>query len=288
MAEPVIVFLGNTSQPLFKQLKDEDGKPLNIGTSTVKFNMREAQSGTLKISGGAAVVDDSTKGLVHYNWTSSNVDTAGEYSAWWQIKDASNKIKDFPEFPVIIASHLPGFRTRVGAIYRAARSIIPITWDALESSDKYGDSLLQERIEAVKLNLFASPVAVEDEIDYDVRVIEFAAKLVAIQVIPAGVDYWGAQFQSVVAQGTQESVSYPDRIAALWKIYERLQIQVAQDRSVIDELLDNPSLGRSITDVPETSGGTDVGFVTPVPSDHFPDYHFPHRFGRNWDTRRIF
>ncbi len=277
MAEPFTVYIGNTSQPLYGQLKDIAGKPLNIGTSTVKFNMRYAESADLKVSGGAAVIDDATKGLVHYNWTSGNVDTAGEYVGWWQLKDTSNKVKDFPEFQIVIDEHAPGIRVKVGAIYRASRGIIPITWDALEHSDKYGDSLLQERIEAVKLSLFGTSVPVEDEATYDIRVLEFAAKLVAIQVIPAGVDYWGAQYQSFVAQGTQETASYPDRIAALWKVYERLLIQIAQDRPVVDEILDNPTVSRAVTDVPGVSGGIEEGFLTPVPSDNFVPFHFRKR-----------
>lgn len=287
MADPIIVYLGNTSQALRDQLKI-DGKPLNIGTSTVKFNMRHADSESLKVSAAAAVIDDAAKGLVHYNWSTADVNTAGEYFAWWQIKDSSNKLKDFPEFPIIVAQHVPGTRTRTGAIYRAAKSIIPITWGALEDSPKYGDALLQERIEAVKLSLFGTSVAVDDEEDYDIRIIDFAAKLAAIQVIPAGVDYWGSQHISFVAQGTQETASYPDRIAMLWKVYERLQIQIAQDRPIIDEILDTPTVSRAVTDVPEVSGGIDEGFLTPVPSDHFHDYHFHRRHSRNWDTRRLF
>jgi hypothetical protein len=274
--DTVFIYTGSDAQPLQDQIK-VGGRPFDLSAATsVTFNLRHSTNSDLKIAEASAVVTDDVAGKVSYNWQDSDIDEPGEYFGWWHVNFAGGDL-DTSEFPVIVGQHSPGRRSHNGAIYRASRSILPITWDALERTDKYGDALLQERVEAVKLNLFGEAISVDDESTYDIRIVEFAAKLVAIQVIPAGVDYWGSQQQSFVAQGTQETASYPDRIAALWKIYERLQIQIAQDRPIIDEILDVSTLGRAITDVPDVSGGIEEGFLTPVPSDNFGPYHFRHR-----------
>ena len=271
--DTVVIYIGSDAQALQDQIK-VGGRPFDIsGATSISFFMRHATSDVLKVDDETAVAVTPTLGKVSYDWQDADLDEQGEYFGWWHVEFGTGNL-DTSEFPIIVTEHAPGYRKHNGAIYRSARSILPITWDALEQTPKYGDALLQERIEVVKLSLFGIPIAVDDESDYDIRIIEFAAKLVAIQVIPAGVDYWGAQHTSFIAQGTQESATYPDRIAALWKIYERLQIQIAQDRPVVDEILDNPTLGRAITDVPDVSGGTEEGFLTYVPSDNFPDYHF--------------
>lgn len=274
MADDIVeIYSGSDAQPLQDQIK-VGGRPFDLGpATTVKFQMRQAQSDDLKVDATATVENEDT-GQVSYDWIDTDLDTPGEYFGWWKLTLIDGDLTT-SEFPVIILEHSPGYRTRHGAIYRSARGIIPITWDALEKSSNYGDSLLQERIETVKLTVFGAQVAVDDEASYDIRIIEFIAKLVAIQVIPAGVDYWLSQHETFTATGVQETASYPDRVKALWEIYAKLQAQIVEDREIIDELLDVTTNTRPLIGVPEASAGAEEGFKTPLPVKYFPDYAFP-------------
>lgn len=48
----------------------------------------------------------------------------------------------------------------------------------------------------------------------------------ALNVIPAGADYWTSKLITVTATGTNESKTYPDRIATLWMVQARLLKQI--------------------------------------------------------------
>jgi len=119
-----------------------------------------------------------------------------------------------------------------GPIMLAARAQIPATWDALARSSTYGPELLQRTTDVIKFRVFTTTAANADESSfYDPIELDYAGKLVAIQVIPAGADYWSDQLQSETTSGTNESISYPDRIASLWRIHARLLTETEQYRS---------------------------------------------------------
>jgi hypothetical protein len=278
----VVIFKGSDEQPLNDQIIYRN-RPLSLATATVKFRMRPADSDDLKVD-ESANVDDSEKGLVSYEWTDADLDTAGEFFGWWHVELTGGGDFDTPEFFIVVTEHAPGQRTRTGDVARIARSIIPITWDKLEDSQVYGDRLLQDTIEAVKKSLLVATVLPEDEKDLDIRVVRFLAKLSVLQVIPAGVDYWMNQHQSISTTGTQESVSYPNRIDALWKIHERLLIEVTNEQGEIEAILGTTTNLVPRIGVPGVSPGTQEGFKTPLPSgDNFIDYAFPQpRNGWPW------
>lgn len=109
-----------------------------------------------------------------------------------------------------------------GAIAERARSNLPTTWDRIDANDSSG-TMLQTTIENIKYQLFGTVVDPSLEAStYTKLVIDYVGKLVAIAVIPAAVDYWLAQPTSITATGTEETETYPDRIAALWKLQEEL------------------------------------------------------------------
>lgn len=105
----------------------------------------------------------------------------------------------------------------------SARGYLPQTWDALANSSFYGESLLDSKQKFVKFVLFGTVVSTnsEDTI-YNPLIIEYAAKALAITVIPAGADYYSNKLISITATGTNESKTWPDRIASLWLINARL------------------------------------------------------------------
>lgn len=281
MSETIVIYETAIGQPLSDQIV--------IGTrafdipagSTVTFKMRHYNSEVLKINAEADIVDNAT-GKVKYDWQTLDIDTPGQYMGWWVI-DASGSTIETDEFPIIVATHAPGLQTRTGAIYQAAKSFLPITWERLEGSDHYGDKQLQNKVEIAKLSLLGVEIPVEDEGNLDIRVAAYIAKIAVISVIPAGKDYWAAMAVSKTATGTDESVSYPDRIAMLEQLHEQLVEEIADDRDDIAELIDLPNVRRS-NSVPSVSDGTDEGFITPNPHTNFRDYGFAIR-GNNHRRR---
>jgi len=110
-----------------------------------------------------------------------------------------------------------------GPIALAARGYIPELWDALANSTFYGDTLLGSKRDYVKFALFGTVVtATQEDTAYNPLQVEYAAKGLAITLIPAGADFYANKLQTITATGTNESKTYPDRIASLWRIHTRL------------------------------------------------------------------
>lgn len=102
-----------------------------------------------------------------------------------------------------------------GKIADAAHGELPSTWKALAESPDYGDSFLQRKIDSIVVKLFGQPIdnTVQDALD--VRVIDYAGKCVALELINPGIDYWSKQPLSIGATGRNENKSYNDRSMAL-------------------------------------------------------------------------
>ncbi len=270
--EPIIIYINNTGQPLNDQIKIGN-RALHIPHgATVYFKMREADSATLKVD-EEAEIENAAQGKVSYAWGPTDLDTAGEYFGWWEISGAGASVES-EEFLIIIAKHAPGFRTDTGPIYQAAKAVMPITWNRLEDSPHYGDKQLQNKIEIAKVTLFGSELSVADEYDLDIRVIDYLAKVAAISVIPAGKDYWASMASTKVSTGTDEEVSYPDRIKMLEELHKQLTQEVSAMRDEISSIVDLPSV-RPSNAIPQVSNGTDEGYITPNPHANFRDYGFP-------------
>lgn len=121
-----------------------------------------------------------------------------------------------------------------GLIAQAAKSHLPVTWTALANDERYGEAELARKVDYVKFNLFGEVVLPEEEaLLYDPNVIEYAGKLVAIQIIPAGADYWATQ-KIVDSSGGHHNASFIDRSTALWRLHEKLVAEAAASRPDID------------------------------------------------------
>lgn len=235
--------------------------------------MRESLTDILKIDDPASIVNASA-GELKYEWGALDLDTAGEYFSWFSIELAGGDIIQTEEFEIIISEHAPGVRTSVGAIYRQSKAFMPETWRKLEQSNNYGDSLLQNQINIAKLSLLGYELPPEDEVNLDIRVIGYIAKLTVISVIPAAKDFWASMAQSKTAGSPDEIVSYPDRIEMLDQLREQLTKELSEDRGIIGDILQIPKILRN-SSIPDTSDGTDEGYITPNPHKHFRDYGFP-------------
>lgn len=98
-----------------------------------------------------------------------------------------------------------------GAIAERTRRVFPVTWDALSSDPRYGDGLLQDTVDLVKENLFGKVIDIGIEDTFPLRVLDYAAKVIALELIPPGIDLWMNQPTSETTTGTNESTTYVDR-----------------------------------------------------------------------------
>lgn len=147
----------------------------------------------------------------------------------------------------------------MGKIYDLAREHIPVTWDAIASNTKYGVTLFENKIEFVKYKLF-STVGPTDS-TYNILQQNYIAKETVIQVIPTAIDYWKEKEQSIVTTGTNETVSYSDRISALEKLRNQLITELKELQLYMGGIVNTK---RHV--IPRYNTPT---FVTPSP-DSFP------------------
>jgi hypothetical protein len=80
------------------------GVPFDLSASQVRLRMRLETSATLKVDGPAATVSPAA-GTVRYDWQAVDVDTVGEYVAWWRVTTAG-LVQDTEEFAVVVKDHL--------------------------------------------------------------------------------------------------------------------------------------------------------------------------------------
>lgn len=72
------------------------GQPIDLtNATTVTFIMRPAGGGTPKVNAAATVVTP-TAGVVRYDWTALDTNTAGSYQAEWQITWNTGKKQTVP------------------------------------------------------------------------------------------------------------------------------------------------------------------------------------------------
>lgn len=78
---------GDLEPRLETQLVDGQGNPVNLtGVTTVRFHMGTA-AGVVLVD-EPAVVDDAETGLVAYEWSTGDTDTAGEHAAEFEVLSA--------------------------------------------------------------------------------------------------------------------------------------------------------------------------------------------------------
>lgn len=259
--------VGFTDPPLVRQLAREDGGRFGLAQDDdVVFYMRLAESDELVIDGAAAAVSDPQADTVRYDWAAGDILEDGWFRGWFRVTRATDsKVFEFPEFDILGVLHAPGEGVRMGAVARAARLEIPVAWDALRRYDQYGDVGLQEKVETVKLSILNSVITAEAEGALDRRVIDYIAKNVAIEIIPAAIDYWTNQIVSQTTPQGGEIATYPDRIAALRKTQEYLLARADKLKLTIETLV-----GAPISHVPDAPMVDTVGpFITPGLED-FP------------------
>jgi hypothetical protein len=124
-----------------------------------------------------------------------------------------------------------------GIVAQRVRGLIPFTWYELSRSEQYGDDLIEQAIDIVEWTLFKTSLTALEESVLNLFVVDFIAKLVAIEIIPAAIELWMNQPIVVSATGTNETVSYEERIDALRKLREDFLKETREKAAEIDVIL---------------------------------------------------
>jgi hypothetical protein len=123
----------------------------------------------------------------------------------------------------------------MGAVADRVRTYIPVTYDALaRATAVMGATLMEVTIDTIKYRLTGTVVSATLESAYNPFALDYIAKVATLRIIPAGADYWSDQLTSETAR--EESISYPDRINSLWRIHERLLLEMRQDQPFFERL----------------------------------------------------
>jgi hypothetical protein len=109
-----------------------------------------------------------------------------------------------------------------GAIAERVRGVIPVTWDALITDPRYGDGLLRSVIDTAKESVTGANLSPAAESTYPLIVIDYIAKVAALDLIPAGLDFWANTPISESLSGTEETRTYESRVEALKALREEL------------------------------------------------------------------
>ena len=153
-----------------------------------------------------------------------------------------------------------------GAIAERVRGIIPITWDALSLDERYGDALLRTAIDIVKERVFGTVIAPIAESTYPLIVIDYVAKLAAIDLINSGIDFWLSNPISESSTGTNENHIYEERATNLRQLREDL---LKETRLAQGEVAGLIGYRRMIRQPRPLINTMDEDFVTPSPLE-FP------------------
>jgi hypothetical protein len=227
MADPIFVTAGSAGQTLQDVIK-VGGKAFNFSTLSqtpfVQLSMRAIDGATLLINSSNANLTNGAgvDGAVYRDWLTSEIMVPGMYRAWWTITLAGGRRLDVPEFDITITEHAPGVGRRTGLIARRVEALMPGVVKKLRELQSFGDWELQNRVELAKRRHLPDLkyVAVDSEITLDPIVVDVLSKITAIDIIPTAIEYW--MNMRVSAQAAEERSEYPDRIAALQDLYDRL------------------------------------------------------------------
>jgi hypothetical protein len=149
-----------------------------------------------------------------------------------------------------------------GSIASRVIGLLPVTWDALSQDPRYGEARLIERVDIVKETLFGQVIAASSEATtYSLRVRDYAAKLAAIEIITAAIDFWMDKSLTIQVDSPRELKTYESRIAAL----RQQKADLIADTRMLAPIIAPELTPRSgLAGVPGLST-IDVDLVTPDP-----------------------
>lgn len=153
-----------------------------------------------------------------------------------------------------------------GVIAERVRGIIPVSWDALSKDARFGETLLRDTIDTKKEEVLGEVVTPANESLYPLLVINYVAKLVALELLTPAIDFWRSEPVSLVTTGTNEQTTYSDPVVALEALRKSLLEQTRREWPLVKPLV---TFSR-ISVAPRARINTlDDEFLTPSPQE-FP------------------
>ena len=93
----------NDTRPPLEFTLTQDGAPVNLTGCTVRFYMKDAVSGSTKISGATCTVTDAANGKCRYDWTGTDTNTVGTYLGEVEVTFGDGKIQTgYKQISIII------------------------------------------------------------------------------------------------------------------------------------------------------------------------------------------
>jgi hypothetical protein len=156
-----------------------------------------------------------------------------------------------------------------GRIAKAAQGEMPLTWKALREDPSFGADALSAKVRSISTSLFGEDISEPVETALDQRVIDYAGKLLALELVNPGIDFWGKQSLTHGSRGVNETKAYKDRTQDLRVLAERLLAQTRTMWSEVEVLLP----GRRFNTVPNIARVREVAIaVTPDPHIFEPPF----------------
>lgn len=201
-----------------------------VTIESAKFYMRAFFSREPYLDGITAEVIGNVAGEnVGIELSEEDLSTEGEFFAWWGFKESGNEYQT-PEFPVIVSDHGPGLGVQTGAIVDGVSDHMPITAEALKESTAFGERRMQKIAELIQLRVLKEKVTPDEEIvAYELPLLDYFSKRVALELCTPGIDYWARQYKTATVTSPNEMKSYPDMIQALEKLRDRLVIELEEN-----------------------------------------------------------
>jgi hypothetical protein len=230
-------YLDDTAPTITRRLSIQEGGDVDI-TAGPEFRLRVRPLWASTVVIDAVMTPDPIADELSYTPQAGDLDVEGVYRAWIFVNyGTSTQTTD--EFQLNVFAHAPGQGAGIGAVYRAARALEPVSWDSLRNYPDYGDPELQRLIDLAKLRVFKAPVPAANEASIDPRVIDYLAKKVLVDnVLSAAISFWSNQVVSQTARGnTEEVATYPDRIRIAEAALERYRADLATQAAEVDEVL---------------------------------------------------
>lgn len=254
----------------------------SVDIESAKFYMRSYFSRTPFIDESTAeVIKNNSEFNVKIELSAEELATEGENFAWWSFRTEENEYQT-PEFPIIISDHGPGVGVKTGAIVDGVSNFMPITVDALKKSPAFGERRVQRIAELIQLRVLNEAVPPDEEIvKYELPLLDYFSKRVALELCTPGIDYWARQIKTATTQGPTEVTSFPDMIQSLEKLKDNLVIELEQNwrelAFFVPELkqrkaIPMPGASTEFYEFLESNGNLKkreipLGFVTKNPSD---------------------
>ena len=282
---PVILPLGvaySFTDLITKKSTEGSSNNETINIESCKFYMRTFFSRVPFINGiSGEVIKDIVGENVKVDLTSEDLKEEGENFAWWSFKSEGNEFQT-PEFPVVISDHGPGLGVQTGAIVDGISDHMPITAEALKKSPSFGERRMQKIATLVQLRVLKEAVAPDQEIiSYELPLLDYFSKRVALELCTPGIDYWARQHRTATTQGPTEITSFPDMIASLEKLRNRLVIELEENWRELEffapgikqrKSVPMPASSLEFYEQPEANGtmvrrAEPLGFVTKNPNE---------------------